>query len=237
MLNLRSKLILCRSTKNIKSKYSIKEILENHYRFLNAKTLIFQTYLNDISSDLNDFFHFSKLSLMNLSFIKKEDEKAFSVLKINENNKALIIPLLKIIYLLFSFNFEGVDKEENSIQMLYVLSQKTYGKSSLKEVIIEDVMKKLNYLSHSEIEEMQINISKIYNKCDYIFSSYLYVPISMFCSKIITFLKYFYDLLNDYLEKEKMVRAIETKIGTFVECSETLKKEKDSIADKLNKNK
>lgn len=172
---------------------------------------------------------------MNLSFIKKEDETQFHNLQINGNNKAFIIPLVKILYVLLSFNFDGVDKEENSIQMLYVLSSQKYGKDSIKEIIIHDIFNKMNDLKKEEIETMRFHIGEIYTKNDYIFNSYLYVPISKFCTKIIGFLKYFYDLLNDYFEKSKMVDAIETKIGTFVHCSETLKTEKDSIASKLIK--
>ncbi|MCQ2817162.1 MAG: hypothetical protein MJ252_07845 [archaeon] len=234
VLNLRNKLILSRGTKNLKTKFKPKEILEDHQRFLNAKTLIFQNYLSDISSDLKDFFHLSKFSLFNLSFIKKEDEIGFKELQIREEIKPVIIPFIKLIYIVLDLNYED-GKEDNCIKILYDLSSQKYGKDSLKEIFIKDFLKKINEFKKEDVYKMQEKLSELLMKNEFLFSSCIYLPLSPFCSKLSNCLKYFYDLLNDYIEKNKMVQAIETKIGNFVDCSETLKKKKDSLALKLNK--
>ncbi|MCQ2816230.1 MAG: hypothetical protein MJ252_03080 [archaeon] len=228
---------MSRGTKALKTNFKPKEILENHQRFLNAKTLLFQTYLNDISADLKDFFHLSKFALMNLSFIKKEDEVVFHDLEIKEEIKPIIIPFLKMIYVILGFPLEMVEKEQNPIQQLYLLSSQKFKKNSLKEIFIFDFVNKVNDLSKDEINNIHIQLSDLVQKNELIFASYMYLPLSQFCSKLANCLKYFFDLLNDHMEKNKIVQALESKIGKFVECSEILKKQKESLVTKLTKSK
>lgn len=152
-----------------------------------------------------------------------------------QESRVFILPFVHILFSMLFLDYSQIEKEEEIIKGLYSLVYQKYGKTSLKEVFIKDFFGKMNELTKDEIVEIRKEMTDVYMKNELIFSSSVYLSLSKFCAKMANPLKYFFDLLNDYVEKHKMVSALENKIGKFVECSETLKKKKEYITMTLNK--
>ena len=132
LLQLKERIIFSRSTENIRSLISIKEMINSNELFKKEKLKELKIKLLDYSRKIETAFSPSKTADISLNIIKKDDEDVFkcfldSYNNIDENEKKYYHTYICLLYILLGENINGINWENIDSNSLFdKLNEKGY---------------------------------------------------------------------------------------------------------------
>ena len=224
VLNLRERIIFSKSTKNISSLISIKDILKSSELSIKNKIKEFEIKLNECKRAIESPFSPSKISSISLNLIMKEDEDEFKNIITNkiikdENEKYYYFIYIQLLLLLLGENVNEDDIEENGINILYKnLAKKDY-------IYLKDYLHKLFIAKELRIEVFK---GEIIDKFNEVFEELPDIIKYDGPIKNIRFISFSYFILSEaynYFKNLKQYFQIKNEIQGYI----------DGLNDKLNK--
>lgn len=126
-MRLIERLIFGRSTQNIREIQSISDILNRNKTLLKNKIKELEEEINECNKKINSPFNASKTAEITFNFILTKDEEEFKrfiiFMETDEEEKEYYI-YLKLIYLLFDENYEGIEIEKLDEHFYEIINKK-----------------------------------------------------------------------------------------------------------------
>ena len=218
ILRLSERLFFGRSTPGIREILTIPDILSINEKYLNNKKKELEEKLQECNRKIGSTFTASKTAEILFNLILEKDEDEFKQLfQYSESDKNYYCTYIKIIYLLFDFEYEKVElKQLNS--KLYVLMFKK-GFSSIKDYLYHIYIKKkeninIVYKIDKINEVLRATPDLIKNKSRYKFCRFI-----LFTSFLIgEIIKYGNDIKNTVslnLKTKNFIDIINKKIESY----------------------
>lgn len=142
-MRLIERLIFGRSTQNIREIQSISDILNRNKTLLKNKIKELEEEINECNKKINSPFNASKTAEITFNFILTKDEEEFKrfiiFMETDEEEKEYYI-YLKLIYLLFDENYEGVEIEKLDEHFYEIINKK--GFKNIKDYLYYIYIKK-----------------------------------------------------------------------------------------------
>ena len=143
VLRLIERLFFGRSTQNIREIQSISDILNRNKILLKNKIKELEEEINECNNKINSPFNASKTAEITFNFILTNDEEEFKrfiiFMETDEEEKEYNI-YMKLIYLLFDENYEGVEIEKLDDHFYEIINKK--GFKNIKDYFYHIYIKK-----------------------------------------------------------------------------------------------
>ena len=143
VLRLIERLIFGRSTQNIREIQSISDILNKNKILLKNKIKELEEEINECNKKINSPFNASKTAEITFNFILTKDEEEFKrfiiFMETDEEEKEYYI-YIKLIYLLFDENYEGIELEKLDEHFYEIIKNK--GFKNIKDYLYHIYIKK-----------------------------------------------------------------------------------------------
>ena len=143
VLRLIERLIFGRSTQNIREIQSISDILNKNKILLKNKIKELEEEINECNKKINSPFNASKTAEITFNFILTKDEEEFKrfiiFMETDEEEKEYYI-YIKLIYLLFDENYEGIELERLDENFYEIIKNK--GFKNIKDYLYHIYIKK-----------------------------------------------------------------------------------------------
>ena len=143
VLRLIERLIFGRSTQNVREIQSVSDILNRHKIFLKNKIKELEEEINECDKKINVPFNASKTAEITFNFILTKDEEEFKrfiiFMETDEEEKEYNI-YIKLIYLLFDENYEGVEVDKLDEHFYEIINKK--GFKNIKDYLYHIYIKK-----------------------------------------------------------------------------------------------
>ena len=143
VLRLIERLIFGRSTQNVREVQSVSDILNRHKIFLKNKIKELEEEINECDKKINVPFNASKTAEITFNFILTKDEEEFKrfiiFMETDEEEKEYNI-YIKLIYLLFDENYEGVEVDKLDEHFYEIINKK--GFKNIKDYLYHIYIKK-----------------------------------------------------------------------------------------------
>lgn len=218
ILRLSERLFFGRSTPGIRDILTIPDLLNINERYLNNKKKELEGKLQECNRKIGSAFTASKTAEILFNFILEKDEDEFKQLfQYSENDKNYYYTYIKIIYLLFDFEYDKIElKQLNS--KLYALMLKK-GFNSIKDYLYHIYIKKkeninIVYKIDKINEVLRTAPDLIKNKSRYRFCRFILFT-SFLIGEIIDYGNDIKNTVNLNLKTKNFIDIINKKIESY----------------------
>ena len=218
ILRLSERLFFGRSTPGIRDILTVADLLNINEKYLNNKKKELEQKIQECNRKIGSTFTASKTAEILFNLILEKDEDEFKQLfQYSENDKAYYYTYVKIIYLLFDFEFEKIELKQLNSKLYSLMLKK--GFNSIKDYLYHIYIKKkekinIVYKIDKINEVLRAAPDLIKNKTRYKFCRFI-----LFTSFLIgEIIKYGNDIKNSVnlnLKTKNFIDIINKKIESY----------------------
>ena len=220
VLRLNERIIFSKSSKNLKSVTSIQELLKNNAVFLKETIKESLKKLDVCDENIANKFKASKISEITLNFLvssEEEEFKKFIIFNEDENSQKSYYLYLKVLFLLFNENFEGIN--DKMLKNILYNRIKAKGFNSIKDYLYQLYIK--NTIDNHILENID-SINEILDQNPKILNFNYFLR----CNRFISFTTYVINEIISYandkknsillkIETQKFLEIVQNKLNSY----------------------